>query len=273
MLIAVSSGSFHDDLYAGKLHLSEVPFRVYDLGYRAVELQDLFLWPRPPGWLARRFGRTAAPRVPGQYDRTALLRTQLNRHRSGTQLVCWSIDSDLASEDVIAQKAYLAAALGAAHFLHAPLVRLTLGGAPDDRAGLARAVELLRNVLPVAMAFDLKLAIEPRGGARQCATLLELVERFHSPYVGVCLDFGNLAEDRQSFPTTLGSLAPYTIHVHAQSRAFAANGEEATIDYRACLSALQAAHYAGAISIEYAGDEAAAIGLRRTRELIQKYWA
>lgn len=42
MLIAVSSWSFHADLYAGNLHLSDMPFRAYDLGYRAVELQDLF---------------------------------------------------------------------------------------------------------------------------------------------------------------------------------------------------------------------------------------
>lgn len=269
MLIAVSSGSFHADLYQGKLHLSDVPFRAYDLGYRAVELQAMFLWPRPPGRWARLLGRQAEPIVPGQCDRKALRRTHLNQHRSGTQLVCWSIDSDLAGEDVAAQKAYLAAALEAAHFLHAPLIRLTLGGEKGNRAGLERAVELLRAVLPVAMAFDLKLAVENHGGlSGDPATLIELVERFHSPYVGVCLDFGNFEGD-----PTMGmmKLAPHAIHVHARSRAFEANGEEATIDYRACLSALKAAKYEGAISIEYEGDGEAVSGIQRTRELIEKY--
>lgn len=277
MLIAVSSWSFHADLYSGKLHLSDVPFRAYDLGYRAVELQDMFLWPRPPGRLRRLFGRKAEPAVPGQYDRKALLRTHLNRHRSGTKLVCWSIDSDLASEDGTAQKAYLAAAIEAAHFINAPVLRLTLGGTKDDRAGFERAVELLRNVLPVAMAFDLKLAIENHGGlSGDPAALIEFVERFHSPHVGVCLDFGNF-EDLTGLGASaprepVRSLAPYAIHVHAKSRSFRDDGEEATIDYRACLSALKAAKYDGAISIEYEGDGDAVVGIRKTRDLIGKYW-
>lgn len=277
MLIAVSSWSFHDDLYKGKLHLSDMPFRAYDLGYRAVELQDLFLWPRPPGRLRRLLGRKAEPIVPGQYDRKALLRTHLNRHRSGTKLVCWSIDSDLTSEDVTTQKAYLAAAIEAAHFLNAPIIRLTLGGTRHDRAGFERAVELIRNVLPVAMAFELKLAIENHGGlSGDPATLIEFVERFHSPFVGVCLDFGNF-EDLTGLgaaaPTEpVRSLAPYAIHVHAKSRAFKPDGEESTIDYRACLDALKDAKYAGAISIEYEGDGDAAVGINRTRDLIKKYW-
>ncbi len=275
MLIAVSSWSFHDELYKGKLHLSDVPFRAYDLGYRAVELQDTFLWPRQPGRLGRLLGRKAEPSVPGEYDRKAVLRTHLNRHRSGTKLVCWTIDSDLTVAEPAAQqkqKAYLAAAIQTAHFLNAPILRLTLGGERGDVAGLERAVELLRNVLPVAIASEVKLAIENHGGlSGDPATLIEVVERFHSPYLGVCLDFGNF-EDPKDFEKSLGSLAPQAIHVHAKSREFDVNGEETTIDYRTCLSALKAVKYDGAISIEYEGDGDAATGIHRTRALIEKYW-
>ena len=273
MLIAVSSWSFHADLYAGKLHLSDMPFRAYDLGYRAVELQDLFLWPRQPGRLRRLFGRKAEPIVAGQYDRKALLRTHLNRHRSGTRLVCWSIDSDLTNQDVTAQKTYLASAIEAAHFIGAPILRLTLGGAKHDRAGFDRATDLVRNVLPVVMAFDLKLAIENHGGlSGEPATLIEFVRQFNSPHIGVCLDFGNF-EDLTGLEEPVKSLAPYALHVHAKSRAFKDTGEEATIDYQACLSALKAAKYDGAISIEYEGDGDAAMGIQKTRALIEKYWA
>ena len=38
-----------------------------------------------------------------------------------------------------------------------------------------------------------------------------------------------------------------------------------------CLSALKAAGYSGVISIEYEGDGDAADGIKRTRELIEKY--
>ncbi len=273
MLIAVSSWSFHDELYRGKLHLSDVPFRAYDLGYRAVELQDMFLWPRQPGRLGRLFGRKAEPSVPGEYDRKAVLRTHLNRHRSGTKLVCWTIDSDLTVSDPAAQqkqKAYLAAAIQTAHFMNAPILRLTLGGERNDLMALERAVDLLRNVLPVAIASEVKLAIENHGGlSSQPETLIELVERFHSPYLGVCLDFGNFEGDR-----TIGmqTLAPYAMHVHAKSNSFDANGEETSIDYRACLSALRDVQYDGAISIEYEGDGDAMTGIHKTRDLIQKHW-
>lgn len=209
----------------------------------------------------------------GQYDRKALLRTHLNRHRSGTKLVCWSIYSDLTSADVTAQKTYLASAIEAAHFISAPILRLTLGGAKHDRAGFDRATELVRNVLPVVMAFDLKLAIENHGGlSGEPATLIEFVRQFNSPHIGVCLDFGNFDEP-SSAEKSIEVLAPHALHVHAKSRAFKDNGEEATIDYRACLSALKAAKYDSAISIEYEGDGDAALGIQKTRALIEKYWA
>ncbi len=69
----------------------------------------------------------------------------------------------------------------------------------------------------------------------------------------------------------LGVSAPHAIHVHAKSREFNAQGEETQIDYRMCLEALKTAGYAGAISIEYEGDGDPAIGIKRTRELIEKY--
>jgi sugar phosphate isomerase/epimerase len=270
MLIAVSSWSFHADLYKGQLHLSEVPFRAYELGYRAVELQELFLWPRPLGRLARLLGRQAEPIVPGQSDRRALLRTHLNRHRSGTQLVCWTVDSDLTTNEVQKQKAYLAAAIQTGYFLHAPLLRLTLGGDAGDRVAFDRAVSLMSSILPVAIASGVKLAIENHGGlSADPDTLIEFVQHFHSPHLGVCLDFGNFEGDPARGMT---QLAPHAIHVHAKSRAFEANGEETTIDYRACMSALKEAKYDGAISIEYEGDGEAATGIQYTRALIEKYW-
>jgi sugar phosphate isomerase/epimerase len=273
MIIAVSSWSFHTELYKGTLHLSDVPFRVYELGYRAVELQDVFLWPRQPSRLERLLGRKAEQPVPGEYDRKAVLRTHLNRHRSGTKLVCWTIDSDLTVSDPATQqkqKAYLAAAIQTAHFMNAPNLRLTLGGERGDSAGLKRATDLLRNVLPVAIASEVKLAIENHGGlSSDPVMLVDVVERFHSPYVGVCVDFGNFERDRS---IGLQTLAPYAIHVHAKSRTFDANGEETAIDYRMCLSALKDVKYDGAISIEYEGDGDATAGIHQTRDLIEKYW-
>jgi len=252
-----------------------VPYRVHDLGYGAVELQDMFLWPRPPNPIARALGRKAREFNRYEYDRKTLMRTRLHRLRSGTRLICWSIDSDLtASEgpDRQKQKGYLAAAIEAADYLSAPLIRLTLGGEKNDRAAYDRAVELMSSVLPVAIARKIKFAIENHGGlSDDPAVLAEFVQHFHSPYLGVCLDFGNFEGDPKDFPQSLGSLAPHAIHVHAKAREFNGQGEETQIDYRMCLSALKSTGYKGMISIEYEGDGDPADGIKRTRELIEKY--
>ena len=279
MNIAVSSWSFHDALYAGALRLSEVPFRVYDLGYRAVELQDMFLWPKPPNRLLRLLGRKPLPIDPHEYDRKALRSVRLNRFRSGTQLVCWAIDSDLTVETAAreAQLAYLGAAIQTARYLNAPLLRITSGGEARDQAAFDRAVNLMRSVLPAAIAAGVKLAIENHGGwSSDPDALLEFVQKCRgvqantltAPYLGVCLDFGNFERDPQA---ALAKLAPLAIHVHAKSRAFDAAGEEATIDYKLSLAALKSAGYAGTISIEFEGEGDPAAGIRKTRDLIEKY--
>ncbi len=275
MDIAISSWSFHAELYAGTLRLADVPYRVHDLGYGAVELQDMVLYPRPPSPLARLLGKKTPPFNQYRYDRRALLKVRLNRLRSGTRLVCWTIDSDLTvseGPDRQKQKAYLAAAIETADFLNAPLIRLTLGGAHDDRAAYDRAVELMSSVLPVAMARHVRFAIENHGGlSGDPAVLAEFVQHFHSPYLGVCLDFGNFEGAPRDLGESLGALAPHAIHAHAKSREFNAQGGETTIDYRMCLGALKAASYAGAISVEYEGDGDPVMGINRTRDLIEKY--
>jgi sugar phosphate isomerase/epimerase len=272
MDIAISSWSFHTELYSGKLRLDNVPYRVHDLGYGLVELQDMFLWPKPPNPIARALGRKAREFNRYEYDRKMLMRTRLHRLRSGTRLICWSIDSDLTANegpDRQKQKGYLAAAIEAADYLSAPLIRLTVGGGKNDRAAYDRAVELMSSVLPVAIARNVKFTVENHGGlSADPALLAEFVQHFHSPYLGVCLDFGNFEGDRA---IGMQTLAPYAIHVHAKSHEFDAQGEETQIDYGMCLSALKTAGYAGVISIEYEGDGDAAIGIKRTRELIEKY--
>jgi sugar phosphate isomerase/epimerase len=274
MQLSISSWSFHQELYAGTLRLPDVPYRVFDLGYRAVELNDIFLYPKPPNRLLRLLGRKARPFDPHQYDIRALRSVRLNRFRSGTKLVCWTIDSDLTlpGSARAVQLAYLAHAIQAARFLGAPIIRVTLGGEAHDQSAFDRAVKLMSSVLPVAIAAEVQLAIENHGGlSGDPDTLIEFIERCRggrASALGVCLDLGNFERDPL---IGLQKLAPYAIHVHAKALAFDDTGEEATIDYRSALSILKAAHYVGALSIEYEGDGEAAQGIHRTRDLIEKY--
>jgi sugar phosphate isomerase/epimerase len=274
MLLSVSSWSFHQELYAGTFRLADVPYRAFDLGYRAVELNDMFLYPKPPNRIARLLGRKAKPFDQNQYDIRALRAVRLNRFRSGTKLVCWTIDSDLTVQTAEreAQLAYLAQAIQAARFLGAPMIRVMLGGEAHDRSALDRAVNLMSSVLPVAIAANIKLAVENHGGLSNDPDLLiEFIERCRggrSSALGACLDLGNFDRDPL---IGIQKLAPYAIHVHAKSLSFDTEGEETSIDYKSSLSILKAAQYAGAMSIEYEGDGDAQTGIHQTRALIEKY--
>jgi sugar phosphate isomerase/epimerase len=275
MNVSVSSWSFHQELYAGTLRLPEVPYRVFELGYRAVELNDMFLYPKPPGRLARLLGREAKPFDPRQYDIRALRGVRLNRFRSGTKLVCWTIDSDLTGQgpDRSTQLAYLAQAIQAARFLGAPIIRINLGGKANDRSAFDRAVNLMSSVLPVAIAAEVQLAIENHGGLSGDPDLLiEFVKRCRGERalaLGVCVDLGNFEHDPL---IGLQKLAPYAVHVHAKALAFNESGEETSIDYKSALSILKAAQYDAALSIEYEGEGDAVKGIHQTRDLIEKYW-
>ena len=280
MQIAVSSWSFRQALYAGALQLADVPLKVFELDIRHVELNDLFLASGPPGRLARLLGAKPAPASGPDYGRQAVRRVQQGRLRSGTRLVCWTVETDITVETVEAQRAqraYLATAIEAARFLGAPIVRLTLGGQTGDRSGVGRAIDLLRSVVPVAVASGVRLAIENHDGlSSEPGVLEELVSAFRATSgsarrpVGVCLDWRHFPPDERA--AGIARLAPLAAHVHAPAAHFDDRGEETSIDYRTALAALRAADFNEAICIEYIGEADPRQAIGAAKELIERHW-
>jgi len=273
--LAVSAWSFHTPLYAGKLRQTDVPAEVAALGFRHVELLEMFLWRKPPGILQRALRRATPQTSPTvDYSRDTLNELRGARLRAGTQLVCWAVDTDLTLTDADtrrAQLSHVATAIEAARFLGAPLLRITTGGKEGDSAAVGQTVDTLRSVLPAAMAGGVKLAIENHFGlSADPHALAEIVTMLNSPYVGVCLDLGNFREDEADDGMRL--LAPHAIHVHAKSYAFGPDGEETKINYQATMQAIRAAGYDGVLSIEFEGDGIPADGIRKTKALIERYW-
>jgi sugar phosphate isomerase/epimerase len=256
MKIAVSAWSFHTPIYAGKLRQEDVPAEVAALGFRQVELLEMFLWRRPPGILQRVWRRSPislARKEAGDegqpaidYGRETLSELRTARLRAGTQLACWAVDTDLTLAGTDARRAQLAhigTAIEAARFLGASVLRITTGGQAGDTDGLGRVVDALRSVLPAAMLGGVKLAIENHFGlSANPQALVEIVTALKSPHVGVCLDLGHF------------------------------DGEESRIDYGSALSILRAVGYDGVLSIEFEGDGPPADGIRKTKALIAKYW-
>ncbi len=275
MKIAVSAWSFHTPLYAGKLRQADVPAEVAALGFRHVELLEMFLWRKSPGILQRVLRRAVPQASPTMdYSRDTLNELRGARLRAGTQLVCWAVDTDLTITDTDTRRAqltHIGTAIEAARFLGAPLLRITTSGKEGDSAAVGRAVDALRVVLPAVIAGGVKLAIENHFGlSADPSALVEIVEALHSPHVGVCLDLGNFREGETQPGIQL--LAPHAIHVHCKSHSFDADGEETKINYGAAMQTLRTAGYDGVLSIEFEGDGSPADGVRKTKSLIVKYW-
>lgn len=165
--------------------------------------------------------------------------------------------------------------LQAAAWLGAPLIRLHLAGSSHERDNdplyLERAALLLQRLLPEARKRQVRITLENRDGiTRRAENLLTLVRSLDPRWIGICLDFGNWQPERLYESCRL--LAPYAMHVHAKSRAFDHRGEETQLEYGRLISYLRLADYKGAISIEYMGEEDPVEGIRKTRDLIRRYW-
>jgi L-ribulose-5-phosphate 3-epimerase len=276
MKLAVSAWSFHTPLYAGKLRQTDVPAEVAALGFRHVELLEMFLWRKPPGILQRVLRRAAPATSPtADYSRETLNELRSARLRAGVQLACWAVDTDLTITDADTRRAqltHIGTAIEAARFLGAPLLRITTGGKEGDSDAVGRAIDALRVVLPAAIAGGVKLAIENHFGlSADPHVLVEIASALNSPHVGVCLDLGNFREGEADEGMRL--LAPYAIHVHAKSHSFGADGQETKINYRAAMQTLRTAGYDGVLSIEFEGDGDPADGIRKAKILIEKYWS
>jgi sugar phosphate isomerase/epimerase len=275
MRLAVSSWSYRGPLYAGRMHVADVPRAVAALGISGMEANDLFFWVPPPGLLGRlRIMGKPLPRVAPDYRRAVLRPLRNALVRAGVELVALALTTDLAGALAAprAQLDYLGTALAAARELDTSLLRVVPGGPERPAAAQIDGVgKLLRTMMAAARAMKVRLAVENDGGmATDPEALVALVETAGKDLVGVCLDLGNFPEGQG--PAGIRRLAPYAVHVHAKARVFAANGEETSIDYAGALGALKDAGYDGAISIEYEGDLAPEEGIGKTRALIEKYW-
>jgi len=163
----------------------------------------------------------------------------------------------------------------AAAYLGAPVVRLSVGRtgdpAKDGTVGVERVIAAFKELLPLAKELKVKMTIENHGGASGKADyVLRIIRGTDPKWVGSCLDFKNWPAE--VLHEENAKLAPYAYHTHAKAHSFTAEGEETTVDYARVLKMLKDAKYKGAVSIEFEGPEDQIEGVKKTRDLILKYW-
>jgi sugar phosphate isomerase/epimerase len=274
MQLALSSWSFHTPLYAGEMRLWDVPGEARVLGFSQVELQDLFLWPYGSRLFmaVRRFTNPPSPAPKGRfYDPPLLRRVREALIHYDSTLSVWAADPNLGRPEMCDRdREYVRLALRTARQLGAPLLRITI----DHRAAgqhISATIESLAVLAVDAEREGVQLALENHGKEEMdAAQLLGIVQGVNSPWLGICLDFGNFQPGCGEDDFEL--LARHAIHVHAKSTTFDNDGEETSIPFQHRLGVLKSIGYKGTITIEYEGDGDAGEGIRRTYRLIERHW-
>ncbi len=158
----------------------------------------------------------------------------------------------------------------AASYLGAKIVRLNLGPG-EDTVATDRCIAAFKELLPLAKELKLKMTIENHGGpSKKADNIIRIIKSTDPKWVGSCMDFRN-------WPPELileenAKVAPYAYHVHAKAHNFDEKGEETSVSYGKVLQMLKDANYKGAVSIEFEGPGDQIEGVKKTRDLILKYW-
>jgi sugar phosphate isomerase/epimerase len=274
MRIAVSSLSFRAALKAGELKLSQVPAACGILGFDLVELNDGFLRTRGrTGKLLTSLGRGEHLPPPPDFSPVSLGQLETGLRVSNTQLVCFTADNDFVParpETLAEQIRYTKAVIGAARYLDCHMVRLWLTSSRARTMDVGPStVAAFREATETAAKAGVRLAVEHQfSHLEELEALVYVIEQVRSYHLGVCLNLGHLPPN--AWRVGLTRIAPYSIHVHAQSREFDAAGNETSISYPSCIATLKKLDYKGAISIEYLGPGDPLDGIVATRTLLER---
>jgi sugar phosphate isomerase/epimerase len=256
-MLSCETYSLRSYISEGKLDYLTIPVKLKELGIPGVTYNDI--------WMK-------------SYDATYLDQIKKACADAGVKITGLICEGNMATLDDEAWKKQIATneqKMRAAAYLGAPIVRLNLGGlgdeAKDDTIGAERVIAAFKKLLPLAKELNVKMTIENHGGvSKKADTILKIIKSTDPEWVGACLDFGNWpAEIRYS---ECEKLAPYAYHVHAKTHTFNDQGEDADKDYKRLLQMLKDAGYKYAVSIEYEGPEDQIEGVKKTRDLILKYW-
>jgi L-ribulose-5-phosphate 3-epimerase len=162
----------------------------------------------------------------------------------------------------------------AAKYLEAGILRIAVANPPQgdsEDVCINRVITALQELIPLAKELNLKIAVENHGGITDRAdNILKIIKGTDPGWVGACLDFKNWP--RGKIIEESKKLAPYAYYTHAKAHQFTWDGEEVGVDYKTILGFLKEANYKGALSIEWEGKGDPFEGVKKTRDLILKYW-
>jgi sugar phosphate isomerase/epimerase len=157
----------------------------------------------------------------------------------------------------------VAAKLGAGH------IRVFGGAVPkesntDQAAGWV--AEMLKPAGEYAGSKGVILGLENHGGiTEKASTIIQIVKKVDSPWVGINLDTGNF--NRDAF-AQIEQCLPYAVNAQFKTHIRDQNGTSQPADWSKLVQMFAAAGYRGYFSLEYEAKEDAKVAVPRlTREL------
>lgn len=135
-----------------------------------------------------------------------------------------------------------------------------------------RILKAIDSILPLAEKCAVSLAIENHWGISTCSdNILKIINHYNSDHLCTCPDFGNFSVHQNRYDE-IDKLLPFARAVHAKSKRFLPDGEEANIDYNKCIALIKSNQFTGPITVEYEGEGDQIKGSIQTRNLIRKYY-
>lgn len=211
-------------------------------------------------------------------DKAYLDRIKKSARDNGLTITTFIIKGDIAQLDDVKRNRQIEQdkiEMRAAAYLGAPIVRVNLGTTGDEArdatVGTDRCIAAIKELIPLAKELKLKIVLENHGGvSKKADNIIRIIKETDPKIVGALLDFKNWPAD--VVYQECAKIAPYAWMTHAKAHAFDDKGEETKVSYERILQMLKDAKYRGPISIEFEGKGDQIEGLKKTRDLILKYW-
>ena len=284
MRVSVSSYSFSQQVWAGKMTQLDIVAKVKEMGFDAVEFTDI-----DGSDLAQQ--KENARKIRQEADRVGM---EISNYTIGANLYQPTAEEVDAEVERLKGQVEVAAILGAKVMRHDVCWQLgKTGSARSFGLMLPTIAEAARRVTEYAATFGIKTCSENHGYIAQDSYRVEqLFNAVNHDNYGLLVDIGNFICVDEDPALAVSRVAPYAVHVHLKDMLvrpepvgpicnttrggnyFAGTVVgEGDIPVKRCLKILKQAGYDGIVSLEYEGSEDCLTGIARGLANVRKILA
>lgn len=285
MKISVSSYSFSQAIYAGKMTQLDCVSKAKNLGFDAIEFIDL------DGAPDLEEQKAYAAKIRAEADKFGM---DINAYTIGANLYHDSAEQRAAEVERLKGQLDVASILGAKIMRHDVCYQLGKTGASRSfDLMLPYIAESARKVTEYAQTLGIRTCTENHGIIAQDSDRVErLYNAVNHDNYGLLVDMGNFICVDENPVTAVSKVAPYAIHAHAKDmlvrelpsgscRNLTRGGNyfcgtvigEGDIPVKQCLAVLQNAGYDGYLSIEFEGAEECISAISRSLANLKQFLA